>query len=355
MDEQALLEHFSKYTENEAFYKEYYEAKKDKKQFDMFLHTIVSSRPLKYSQWLPELHMAGADYISELYIEDNSANVSFIKHERYTPLFLHEHAFFEMIYVFSGSCENTIEGTPIHMKQHDICIIAPGVSHTLGVFDDESIIINVIIRKSTFKEVFFDIFTDDAALSLFFSHILYAKDSNSYIFFATQGNALLHSTINLFLTEGIIQEQYSVKAMENLLRTIFCQLLRSHEAIVSKKAVAQSSEIYKILRYIQNHYKDVTLNELAEQFNYSPTYIGNMIKRQTGTSFIKIVRDIRLTKACAMLRETNLQINEICYQVGYESTEFFIRTFKQTYQCTPGEYRRQAAGIVKDKSNYLQN
>ncbi len=352
---QEVLESLRELNETELFYRSYYLAKQDPETLRRFLEELDKEELASKNIWLPDLKMAGSPFISEYFIPNMKSNVKITKHERYTPLFHHSHAFFEMLYILEGSCENTVEGHAISMKQHDICILAPDVDHTIGVFDDDTIVLNVIIRKSTFKETFFEVFTDDTILSLFFSRILYAKNADSYILFRTHGNEPLHAIMELLIMEGIQQEKYSAMAMENLIRAAFCVLLRNHdEAMLSDYSLKHSQESLNIVRYIQNNYQTVTLKSLAEKYNYSPAYIGTLIKKQTGTTFVQILRDVRMKKACALLLTTNLQINEICSLIGYDSVEFFNRTFKKIYQVTPGEYRRKAAELQNIEPHIYQ-
>lgn len=49
----------------------------------------------------------------------------------------------------------------------------------------------------------------------------------------------------------------------------------------------------------------------------------------------------RMGKAAALLRTTDLKINEIALQVGYENQMHFSRAFKQTYNTTPSKWRNQ--------------
>ena len=332
--------------EEELFYKKYYTIKKDPEELEDYLKKL----DLEYMQskgfWIPELKYTSTSYFTEYFVEDIRKNVEISMHNRYTPLFLHKHAFFEMIYVYSGTCENTIEGNKIIMREGDICIMAPDVNHTMGVFNDDSIVFNIIIRRSTFREIFEGVFTDDTALSLFFNRILYANTTNSYILFISKDYEPLQQVIKFLIWEGSKKEKYYKPAMENLLRTAFCFMLRRQEAIVvSSSLTTEHPEILHILRYIQDNYKTVNLKELSETFKYSPDYLGKLIKQNTGTTFIKILRDIKFKKACNMLLNTNLNVIDICYEVGYESVEYFNRSFKKLCGMTPTEYRKQSSNL----------
>ena len=345
MDE--FFESVKELNEEELFYKEYYRIKKESpEKLGEYLEMLDREMMQEKGLWLPEIRQTSASYFTEYFVEDIRKNVEISIHNRYTPLFLHKHAFFEMVYVYSGQCENTIDGNKIVMNKGDICIIAPDVNHTMGVFDDDSIVFNIIIRRSTFREIFEGIFTDDTALSLFFNRILYSNTTNSHLLFVSEDYESLHSCIKFLIWEGSKKEKYYKPAMENLLRTAFCLMLRRQECmVVSSSLTTEDPEILHILRYIQDNYKTVNLNDLSDKFKYSPDYMGKLIKKNTGTTFIKILRDIKFKKACNMLLNTNLNVIDICYEVGYESVEYFTRSFKKLCGMTPTEYRKQASNL----------
>lgn len=124
----------------------------------------------------------------------------------------------------------------------------------------------------------------------------------------------------------------------------------SVEALVSAgNKMAQSENIREgreerivdIMRYVQNHYKDVTLEELSENFHLSKPYLSKYIKEHTGTTFQEAVKKARMKKARAMLKETNRTVESIAASVGYETVEHFNRLFKKTYEMTPVQFRRQ--------------
>ena len=66
---------------------------------------------------------------------------------------LHDHNFFEMVYVLKGKAGNIINGQLYKMSETDICIIALAFNTKLEVVDD-SILINVIIKNPCLMKVF---------------------------------------------------------------------------------------------------------------------------------------------------------------------------------------------------------
>ncbi len=339
------------FNEQELFYRQYYMAKQDPAGLEQFLQSLDRQEMARIYVWLPELRIFPTSYFDEYSIEEVRHNVGISRHNRYNPPFRHAHAYFEMIYVLQGFCRNVIEGQELYMEEGDICILAPEVWHTLETNSDDSLVLNIKIKKSTFKETFFDLFTDNAALSVFFTKVLYSDHENSYIWYHTKDDEYLHTILLYLIAEGMTPQKYSKNAMEGFLRAIFCVLLRDEDGLLcSAKVSSDLLVITSVLHDIQSHYQTITMKELSEKFHYSDDYLGRLIKKYTGTTFVKILQDTRFGKVCQLLEGTNLQIVEICNLVGYDSLAFFNHTFKKRYGMTPKEYRKQfAEQLVAEK------
>ncbi|MCR4578320.1 MAG: helix-turn-helix transcriptional regulator [Clostridiales bacterium] len=66
-----------------------------------------------------------------------------------------------------------------------------------------------------------------------------------------------------------------------------------------------------------------------------------LIKRATGQTFSQLLTNKRIENSKQLLIDTSLSILEIAQQVGYESSDHFIRTFKNKCGITPNEYRHR--------------
>lgn len=118
-------------------------------------------------------------------------------------------------------------------------------------------------------------------------------------------------------------------------------------AAVNKLAIeqhitgAREDRIVEIVTYIQNNYKKVTLDTLSDKFHLSKPYLSKYIREKAGMTFQDVVREERMKRARAMLRETDQTVEVIAVESGYENVEHFNRLFKKSYGVTPVQYRRQ--------------
>ncbi|ANE45776.1 AraC family transcriptional regulator [Paenibacillus swuensis] len=100
--------------------------------------------------------------------------------------------------------------------------------------------------------------------------------------------------------------------------------------------------IHNIVDDLRERLQDnVTLRDVAKEYSFSPNYLGQLFKVETGKHFSEYLIALRLEKACELLIDTNLKIYEVADRVGYRYLPYFSRQFKEAYGMTPLEYRRQ--------------
>ena len=103
----------------------------------------------------------------------------------------------------------------------------------------------------------------------------------------------------------------------------------------------KDARMIEIMNYIQANYIDVTLDDLAEKFYLSKPYISKYIKEKSGMTFGELVKKIRMKKAKALLKSSNMTVENIALTVGYQNVEHFNRMFKKAYNMTPSQFRNQ--------------
>lgn len=107
---------------------------------------------------------------------------------------------------------------------------------------------------------------------------------------------------------------------------------------------AHNTELLKsvqaVLQFIDEHYfEDIGLDIMAEMVELSPNYLSAIFKQTTGSSFIDYLTDLRMKKAKEKLQQLHLSISEVAQAVGYSSSQYFSRVFKNNVGMTPSAYR----------------
>ena len=344
MNEQQVLSRLRQLNESEVFYRNYRLARASSAGFDEYLARIDREKVYQENLLVPEWKdTIPPEYLEDWYFSaDRREGIHVFKHNCYTPAIPHHHNFFEMFYVLEGRCIHQVGEKPAVLHTGDLCLIQPKVTHSLDV-NDESIIIDVLIRRSTFRQYFYSILQGDNVLSNFFMSTLYSKSGIDYLLFHTRNDPDLHHAFIDLCGESFDQEAYYHVLVNAIVTRVFVLLLRRYmlSCELPKDKPADSEIALTLARYLQANAADVTLAGLAEDFHYSAEYASRLIKRSTGQTFIQLLTSIRLENAKQLLRDTTLSVTDIALQVGYDSSEHFIRTFRKHTGMTPSEYRRQ--------------
>ncbi|HPU62655.1 MAG TPA: AraC family transcriptional regulator, partial [Mobilitalea sp.] len=98
--------------------------------------------------------------------------------------------------------------------------------------------------------------------------------------------------------------------------------------------------ICKAKAYIEENYnKDISLDEVSRKVDISPYYFSKLFKEETGVNFIDYLTNIRIEKAKKLLLYSDMNIKNICLDIGYSDPNYFSRIFKKQVGLTPTEFR----------------
>jgi AraC-like DNA-binding protein len=83
----------------------------------------------------------------------------------------------------------------------------------------------------------------------------------------------------------------------------------------------------------------LTLRELANHAGQSQSHYSRVFKEKTGQSPLNYFIQLKISKACELLSDTDMKINEIAVELGYEDPYYFSRIFKKLQGVAPAVYR----------------
>ena len=134
-------------------------------------------------------------------------------------------------------------------------------------------------------------------------------------------------------------EIYIHKRME----TIKKQVLRQHNAEKENEFVKKVTKIIE-----DNINVDINVDTIAEEMGLSRSAFFKRLKSLTGKAPVDFMKEIRLTRAANLLSTTNLGINEIAYQVGFNDPGYFGKCFRKRFEMTPKEYKNKVQPETAD-------
>lgn len=112
---------------------------------------------------------------------------------------------------------------------------------------------------------------------------------------------------------------------------------------VSEDVVDSETFIQNIEKIIETnlHNTQFGINSLLDELNISKSTLDRKIKAETHQNPSSFIRDIRLKNAIKLMNTNKFNIDEIATYVGFNSSSYFIRTFKNKYGITPREYKKK--------------
>lgn len=102
----------------------------------------------------------------------------------------------------------------------------------------------------------------------------------------------------------------------------------------------ENKYIQAAMEYIDRNYSgDISIETAARYASVSVSTLSRLFRTELDKSFTEILIEKRISKACAMIKEGNLSMKEICFEVGYNDPNYFSRVFKKTTGLSPSDYK----------------
>ena len=151
-------------------------------------------------------------------------------------------------------------------------------------------------------------------------------------------------------TVGYPSEESFCRVFKNMKGVSPANYRKNHQPIAERMVYPLFIDA-KIMYYIHKHYaENITMQETAKVFHYNENYLSDLLKAQTGQSFVELLHEIRIYHAADLLLSSDLPVGQVGFQVGFNSAETFQRVFKKLRGVSPGEYRKRRGETGVEKS-----
>ncbi|MBA7682455.1 HTH-type transcriptional activator RhaR [subsurface metagenome] len=245
---------------------------------------------------------------------------------------------FQILYLTRGSIRYSTAGRTHRVSNKGLLFVPPGTGVLLILSDQIELI------QIAFGQLFLDQIAirsrDDLLLSKFNPDTAFLKESGSVFFLELTPD----SDISEVISQLNLEYQQKRGGFESMIRLKFMELLLILKRFESPQPVHDNKpsdkKMDEIIDYIHNHYtENFTLNDMAGLSGFNPSYFSRAFKHKAGMPLFEYVNNMRIRKACILLKRTDLSIIEIAYSVGYNNISFFNRYFRKIMKMSPREYR----------------
>ncbi len=272
----------------------------------------------------------------------NGRDILLSRLDRYAPPLPHTHTFFEILYVLRGHCTHHVFYREETLAEGDLCLLSPSMTHAVDIAGD-SLVLDICIRRENIANIFYPVLRGQNPISSFLKNSIYIKNYATYLTFHTGGDPELQmQLLDMYMERHFQDDAYSDSVIGSMMALFFARMLRKYGGSAESPAeTALRADAMRLLEYILQDYRTITLSELARKLNYSVPYCSKYIKDTTGYTFQQLLQKTRFQIAESYLLTSPLSVQKISALLGYENPENFIRAFKKAYGTSPAKFRAQ--------------
>ena len=169
-------------------------------------------------------------------------------------------------------------------------------------------------------------------------------------------NTIIPEMIESIMEEFYVQSYGYELAIKAYICRIFLWILRYwHRSGVKlydfyNTDLDMLEKLQKVLAYVSSHYKeDIKVADIAKMCNVSYSYFSRTFNKMMNTSFNDYLNYIRISEAEKLLITSDLNITEIAMEVGFSTTSYFIKQFKDRKKMSPKRYKKTFMETIKTK------
>ncbi|NJM94912.1 MAG: AraC family transcriptional regulator [Cytophagales bacterium] len=103
----------------------------------------------------------------------------------------------------------------------------------------------------------------------------------------------------------------------------------------------EHEQFERVHHFLLQHFeRPLRLQEAADLLHLSSSAFSHYFHRRTGKSFSRFLTELRVSKACQLLRDSRLSVAQIALECGFQNLSNFNRLFKKTKGCSPMGYKK---------------
>ncbi len=273
--------------------------------------------------------------------------------------FMHQHDYFEFMFVLHGRVTQKIEGRIYDYQEGQCCLINQNVRHVEIARENAELMFLALSNDFFFNLVRSDIHYDESGHVVSQENPIYdlvlktcragnAPQKQYWDFTpkASPDAAVLEfeQIFGVMIRETAGRHSGLLLLVSGFAARLFSILLDSERYSLQKITLPSDKEEYLFLRIQELLTKTngcISRHDLAAQLHYDPDYMNKIVKKRTGMSLLKYGRNFTLKESARLLASTDISISDIMQRLGFTNRNHFYTIFKEKYGMTPSEYRQK--------------
>ncbi len=277
------------------------------------------------------------DVVNSKCLLEKGRLISVRKHPRFAYFPEHTHDYIEVVYMCSGSMCHNINGREVILSEGELLFLSRNTAHSIKETGIDDIAVNFIILPAFFDSTFSVTGGEDTPLKRFVADWLCADGEPDYMLFKVSEELPVQNLVENLIWTLLNDTQNKRIINRTTMELLFMHLLGCTDTL--EYSEASDVEMMKVMRYVEDNYKDGSLNEIAKSLHCDASRLSRVIKHRTGRNYTDLVQEKRLSQAALYLKNTQLKISDIALMVGYDNVSYFYRLFKGNFGVSPNRFR----------------
>jgi len=257
----------------------------------------------------------------------------------------HAHNSCEIMYVIEGTATVTVGEKAITLGKNQFIFLDQNIPHKLEVNTNATSPILMLEFTVAPAEKGIDLYTIECNIKAFANFL---KDRHDYL--------VLHDNENLgFAIKDLVKELEKNEPHMLFLRDIlFTRVLIELARCSESNHFKGIAYINKAKEFIAENFCDqITVPLIAAAAGINSAYLQTLFNQYDSCSIMKFVNNQRINKAKFLLGNSNMDIIDIAFEIGFNSRQHFAYIFKKNTQLSPQQYRKLAGHQLT--ANSLKN
>ncbi|GAB3933825.1 helix-turn-helix transcriptional regulator [Larkinella terrae] len=255
------------------------------------------------------------------------------------PKLAHQHSFFELVYILSGTGRQCINKNQFAYHAGHLFLITPEDCHSLEI--------------ETTTELFFLRFNDIYIQSNAFhtgniqrlEFILQNANHQPGCILKNQSDkSLVRPVVEAIIREYVNRDLYNKELIRHLVNTLIVVVARNIAKYMPEQVGENTDEkALDILNYIQTHIYEpekIRAEVVSGHFGISETYLGRYFKKHTSETMQQYITNYRVKLIENRLQHSDMRITEIAQELGFTDESHLNKFFRKQKGRSPSAFRK---------------
>lgn len=240
-------------------------------------------------------------------------------HTRFVNFPKHKHNYVEVIYMCQGTTTHILNGSKVILEAGDLLFLNQNAEQEILPAGEQDIAVNFIVLPEFFDTAFsmMDMEEENALKEFLVGALCGKNDNTSYLYFHVAEILPIQNLVENMVWTIFYDQPNKRRCNQITMGLLLLQLLNHVDRMETGTAAFDRELTGTVFNYIEEHYKNGSLSELAEIMGYDVYWLSREIKKRTGKTYKELLQSRRMRQAAYLLKNSRLPVADIIESVGY--------------------------------------